>query len=163
MGPRLTRGGLSTGWHGITDGHVLKLSGTRIYEHEAAINLPAVSVGAASLIRFVAWIKCVKGAVAFSVDYPNWLNPMDLIKQRKMGVCRTEDCQSEPQGWFKMDDVISISNIVKLNGGHSFLLRCFGPVEMGGLGDFEIYVALPYASLVEEQHKVAIVPSPDEF
>merc|ERR1712137_132171 len=46
MGPRLTRGGLSTGWHGISDGNILKLSGTRIDQYEAGINLPVVSTGA---------------------------------------------------------------------------------------------------------------------
>ena len=164
MGPRLTRGGLSAGWQSISDGHILKLSGHRIDQYETGILLPVVSSGAASLVRFVAWIKVVKGAVSFNVDYPYWNKPGDYLKpNRRNGVCRAEDCRNQPQGWYKMDDIIGISNIVRLNGGHSFLLRCFGPTETDGLGDFEVYIALPYASLVEQSDKVTIVPFTSEW
>ena len=164
MGPRLTRGGLSTGWQGIPNGHILKLSGTRIDQHETTIYLPFVTDGAASLVRIVAWIKCIKGAVAFGVDYPYLNDPVNyLTPKRNKGVCRAEDCAGKPQGWFHMDDVIPISNIVRLNGNYSFLLRCFGPTETGGLGDFEVYIGLPYASLVEQDDKVTLLPFPSEW
>ena len=62
-----------------------------------------------------------------------------------------------------MDDVISMRSITKLNGGQSFMLRCFGPTETEGLGDFEIYVALPYASLVEDPNHITVAPFPSEW
>ena len=99
MGPRLTRGGLSTGWATITDGHLLKLKGTRIDKHETTVNMPCIEAGAATLVRFTAWIKCVKGAVQFSVDYPFWDNPSGLLEgERKNGLCRAQDCVGSPQG-----------------------------------------------------------------
>ena len=67
--------------------------------------------------------------------------------------------QDKPQGWFRMDDVIGIGNLVVKSSSNNFLLRCFGPPETDGLGDFELYVALPYASFVEQQERVTISPS----
>jgi len=164
MGPRLTRGGLYTGWHTIRNGHILKLVGNRRDQLETGINLPVLGIGAASKVRFVAWIKCVKGCVMMSVDYRAWNNPGMLFKGKRLpGGCRPQDCAQAPQGWFQLDDVVPISNITKLNGGHSFLLRCFGQPENGGLGDFEIYVALPYITLVEDSKKVTIAPFVSEW
>merc|ERR1712060_750311 len=128
-------------------------------QHETGIHLPVLGIGAASKVRFIAWIKCVKGSVMMTVDYPAWNNPAILFNgKRRPGVCRPQDCEKAPQGWFRLDDVVPISNITKLGRGHSFLLRCFGHPENGGLGEFEIYVALPYATLVEDSKKVTIAP-----
>ena len=164
MGPRLSRGGLSTGWNSICDGKILRISGERVDQYETAINLPVVGAGSASMVRFTGWVKCVKGSVMFSAGLPNWDKPEPLISgDRKPGLCRVEDCAWSPQGWFHMDDVISISNITHLNGKYSFLLRCFGPLERKGLGEFEIYIALPSAALVECPQKVTVVPFVNEW
>ena len=164
MGPRISRGGLSTGWHSISDGNILRISGERVDKQEAAIHLPVACSGAASNVRFAAWMKCVTGSVLFSVGLPNWDNPESLLNRTRIpGLCRAEDCKDCPQGWFHMDDVISIANITSLNGKYSFILRCFGPTDQNGLGEFEIYIALPYASLVECPQKVTVVPFVDEW
>ena len=50
MGPRLSRGGLSSGWQTIGKGNILKLSGRRIKQFETAVNLPGLFVVDASII-----------------------------------------------------------------------------------------------------------------
>ena len=50
-------------------------------------------------LSFTAWIKCVKGAVQFSVAYPLCDNPSGLLEgERKNGLCRAQDCAGSPQG-----------------------------------------------------------------
>ena len=56
-------------------------------------------MGSATNVRVMAWIKCVKGSVAFSFYYPYFEDPGQLVRADKWeGRCRAEDCVDQPQG-----------------------------------------------------------------
>jgi len=136
-GPRATRGGLADGWGSLPGGKILKITGNNTGS-STLIQFPMERSVLTSKVRLRAWIKIVSGdLVGFGYDagYLNaaWGN-FTVTKATADG---------GPQGWYYIDNIVPISRVTSI-GGNSFC--------MGVKGDnFEVYLALPYLSVVEDQ------------
>ena len=58
-----------------------------------------------------------------------------------------------PQGWYYYDELVWSSRISKASYGHAYQLKIFGQGGgADGVGEFEVYIALPHMSAVEKPH-----------
>jgi hypothetical protein len=136
-GPRLTRGGMADGWNALTGGKILKITGNNSGAH-TLIQFPFEKNGLTGKLRFRAWIKIVSGElVGFGPD-AGYLN-------QAWGTFTVTKATADtgPQGWYYIDQVVSV-NRATIIAGNSFC--------MGLKGDnFEVYLAMPYVTVVEDQ------------
>ncbi|BDU51690.1 hypothetical protein [Haliovirga abyssi] len=144
-GPRISRGGLGDGWNGRGDGHILKVTGNvskdaRGYQ---IVRLPYVGpVVNGGKIHFSVWIKIVKGDyVCFGTD-AGYDNGSGSIRRGTTIYKTTTD--KGAQGWYKWEFNTTISETTRLGGNQCSL----GFEAVGNDGPIEIYLALPYARLI---------------
>lgn len=135
MGRRISRGGLSSGWGSISGGHILKITkapnssssgwnGVRFTPNRHAV---------VHSIRFRAYLKIVKGSVAFGTD-------SGYLGQKRGHVFTKQMTESHPDGWMKVDVDVGVSNVTTLFG--SGFMMGFDASE-----EIEMYLALPSASI----------------
>ncbi len=139
-GSRASRGGLADGWGGLPDGKLLKITGNNSVPGQTCVFFPFESNVLTNKVRFKAWLKIVSGAkVGFGVDagyYPN--NPLG-----QAGLIITkEQTDAAPDGWYQIDAVVGVSEVTSL-GGTTFSMG----IEANGI--FEVYLALPYLTILD--------------
>lgn len=129
-GSRATRGGLADGWHSLSDGRILKITGDNSGEH-TCIFFPFERNVLASRVHFKAWLKISSGKrVGFGSDsgHLNTVRGFLLTKEETSGAL---------DGWYQIDTIIDISEVTSLDD----LAFSMG-IEADGI--FEVYLALPY-------------------
>ncbi len=137
-GARIKRGGLADGWAGFTDGKILKITGDNSGQH-TMILFPFESRGNFLTKKYVhlkAWLKISSGKQVGFGEIAGWSN-----RKPNSGLIITkEQSDNAPDGWYRVDGIISTSEVTKL-GGQSFSM---GIVGDDADGSFEVYLALPY-------------------
>jgi len=136
-GARIKRGGLADGWITFPDGKILKITGDNSGKH-TRIFFPFESQGNffTKKVHLKAWLKISSGkqvgfgqAAGSNNQQPN--NGLIITK---------EQSDNAPDGWYRVDGVISTSEVTRL-GGQSFSMGITGDEADGS---FEVYLALPY-------------------
>jgi hypothetical protein len=137
-GQRASRGGLGDGWGGIADGKILKITGDNSGQR-TVVYFPFERNILANSLRFKAWIKIVSAKkVGFGVDSGYYRDSL-----ARGLVITNEQADTAPDGWYRIDEIIRISRITSLSGT-AFSLG----IEADG-GPFEVYLALPYLGVVD--------------
>ncbi|MDJ0592863.1 MAG: tail fiber domain-containing protein [Pleurocapsa sp. MO_226.B13] len=129
-GSRASRGGLADGWHSISDGRILKITGDNSGEH-TCVFFPFEYNVLTNKVHFKAWLKITSGSrVGFGVDsgYKNVARGLVITKGQ------TDAAQD---GWYQIDAVIGISEVTSLDG------LAFS-IGIEASSSFEVYLALPY-------------------
>jgi len=134
-GSRASRGGMASGWSSTPNGKILKISGGNSETYNTVI-LPFESTLLTDKVLLKAWVKIVKGEkVCFgdnAAGYGDTCRGYSIDKQ-------TTD--TAPEGWYRLNKVISIPKVTNLT---QYAL------SMGVQGDdVEVYLALPYAAVVD--------------
>lgn len=137
-GPRIQRGGMGDGWHSLSDGKILKISGTGFTASQHNyVSMPMERNNLGAKWLFYCWVKIVKGTT-FGAG----------VDSGYMGVARgdtvskaTTDAGS--QGWYRYFTLATSSQITSLDG----LAFSIG-ITPDANGDFEYYIALPYLANV---------------
>jgi len=135
-GDRASRGGLGGGWGGLPDGNILKITGDNSQGH-TIIRFPMEYNVLANRLRFKAWIKIVsakKVGFGHTSGYNNVARGL---------IITNEQADAARDGWYRIDEVIDISEVTDLRG-HSFELG----IEAAD-APFEVYLALPYLGVVD--------------
>jgi hypothetical protein len=129
-GSRASRGGLADGWHSLSDGRILKISGNNSGEH-TSVFFPFERNVLTNKVHFKAWLKIASGSkVSFGAD-AGWMNAAQgLIITRKQ-------TDAAPDGWYQIDAVIDISEVTSLD-------ELSFSMGIEASGTFEVYLALPY-------------------
>lgn len=136
-GPRVYRGGLADGWLNYPGGKILKITGDNTGA-STMMYFPFERNVLTSKLRLRAWIKIVAGeSVSFGTDagLANiYWGGYTLLKA-------TAD--AGPNGWYYIDQVINTSRTTSLTTN---------VFSMGLKGsNIEVYLALPYLSVLEDQ------------
>ncbi|NET58189.1 MAG: hypothetical protein F6K47_19140 [Symploca sp. SIO2E6] len=137
QGARIKRGGLANGWSTFPDGKILKITGDNSEQH-TMIFFPFESQGNffTKKVHLKAWLKISSGTQVGFGEVAGWSNG-----QPNNGLIITkEQSDNAPDGWYRVDGVISTSEITRL-GGQSFSMGITGDETDGS---FEVYLALPY-------------------
>ena len=144
-GPRLGRGGLASGWGGINDGHILKITydGSQAKSYGTGFFLAMSfdsSLVALNKVRFQGYIKIVQGPeVGFGSD-------SGYKGQPRGYVIKKEITDAAPQGWFKIDTVINTSRTVSSLTSSNFVMGFDSRYK------YEVYLALPRIQPIEVAH-----------
>ncbi|MFD2179540.1 hypothetical protein [Veronia pacifica] len=133
-GPRFPRwgGGLATGWGCISNGHILKITGTPGENEESRqVFLPKARSLYSSHYGVRMWVKLVKGSIMGIGDHSGYRT----TAPRGLTVTR-EQSQNSPQGWFLIDGVVGVS---ATTGGFGNSLS----VGFKSTETIEAYIAMP--------------------
>lgn len=136
-GARASRGGLADGWHSIPDGRILKITGNNSAQH-TCVFFPFEQNVLANKLRFKAWLKISSGKqVGFGADsgYQNVVRGLAIAKAQ---------ADASVDGWYQIDAVVGISEVTSLDS----LAFSMG-IEADTGVDFEVYLALPYVTNVD--------------
>ncbi|MFD2177743.1 hypothetical protein [Veronia pacifica] len=133
-GPRFPKwgGGLANGWGAITNGHILKITGTPGDNEESRqVFLPKARSVYSGHYGVRMWVKLVKGSVMGIGDHSGYMThgPKGLTVTREMS-------QSAPQGWFLINGVVGVS---ATTGGFGNSLS----VGFKSTETIEAYIAMP--------------------
>lgn len=129
-GSRASRGGLADGWHSLSDGRILKISGNNSGDH-TSVFFPFERNVLTNKVHFKAWLKIASGSkVSFGAD-AGWMNAAQGL------IITKQQTDAAPDGWYQIDAVIDISKVTSLDD-LSFSMG----IEASGA--FEVYLALPY-------------------
>lgn len=140
-GPRIQRGGLGDGWHGVTDGHILKVTGSGITASDAmvAVGMEFERNVLGTKWFFSCWVHIAKGATAcFGSDAGYRRNTGDI----QVTKAQADACD---QGWYRVKGICSTSQITSFDG----LALSFGCIPDAN-GDVEMYLALPYVTALTQ-------------
>jgi hypothetical protein len=135
-GPRATRAGLGDGWIATLGGKILKITGDNTGTN-GTVTFPFEKTILSSKVRLRAWIKIVSAdIVGFGADagIGSSFGNYTLTKA-------TTD--AAPNGWYFIDQVVNMSRVSALSG-YSFAMGLKG-------SNIEVYLALPYVTVVEDQ------------
>ena len=136
-GPRATRGGLADGWGSLPGGKILRIAGNNTGA-STLIQFPMEKSALTGKVRLRAWIKIVSGdLVGFGYDAGQGNAAWGNFNVTKA----TAD--TGPQGWYYIDNIVPISRVTSI-AGNSFCMGIKG-------SNFEVYLALPHLSVVEDQ------------
>jgi uncharacterized protein YkvS len=135
-GPRIQRGGLAGGWSSLSDGNILKITGTGITPgSHSYVSMPFEKNVLGSTWHFKAWVKIVAGSQACFGSDAGYLGNAN-------GICVTKAvADAADQGWYRFNGTTTTSQITSLGS----LALSFGAIPDGS-GNVEMYVALPYVA-----------------
>jgi len=133
-GPRISRGGMRSGWHSQGDGKILKVTGSGIVSPaHCAIYPPKEENNLGAKWLFSCFVKIVRGS-AFKVG-------TDAGYRAVSGTQLASKAQTDagPQGWIRVSGMLGTSQITRLDG-LAMSLSIIPDAE----GEIEGYIALPY-------------------
>ncbi|NES22055.1 MAG: hypothetical protein F6K41_24810, partial [Symploca sp. SIO3E6] len=141
-GARINRGGLADGWTTFPDGKILKITGDNSGKHTAVL-FPFESQGNffTKKVHLKAWLKISSGTQVEFGEVAGLSN-----RQPNNGLIITkEQSDNAPDGWYRVDGVISTSEVTRLDG-RSFSMG----IEAITGESFEVYLALPYLANLDD-------------
>lgn len=140
MGPRVGRGGLSTGWGSAGDGHILKIIGDIGSNMLGRVEFPRYRRIETRRVLFRAFLKVIKGKASLQTDVginPRW-------------TAQTSAAQTD--GWIGIHELLDGDQITSFNSSDDYFFGIYGE-NTDNTGAFEMYLALPYiANIVEKSH-----------
>eukprot|EP00050_Salpingoeca_kvevrii_P011870 m.18474 g.18474 ORF g.18474 m.18474 type:complete len:450 (-) comp3676_c0_seq1:43-1392(-) len=149
-GPRVARGGLTDGWGTHGGGNILRIHGTRKSDSEfPTVQFPKQALIVTDEVLVRCWIKIVKGSgVRFGTDYGT-----DTTVSKA-------EADAAPDGWYFLNRRIRTSHITNADYVHALHLMPWGPDNR--VGDYEVYIALPYMANVDHGDSPNWMPSVDD-
>ena len=134
------------------NGNILRIQGVR--SHQRVVPCLSFSglkhVGLSEMVLFRCVVKIVQGSgISLVCDYP--LRPPMLTKV---------ESDASPEGWHFFETRVVTSHITNFDHYHAFHMEFMGE-QAGGVGPFEVYIAMPFVANIDRGSKSVTLNSRD--